>query len=287
MKYPPISAVGVARHAAALGMVGEEDLRDTPTTRPAPTASRIDPITVGVAGPDAVDPVAVADVGGEAPAHVRVDDEVLELGRQPVMPGHRSAVEMVGDAAPQRRLTDRVDGRGSGPRTASATSECSVTPDAKRLAEGPRRQPLVALVRIGVAEHVLEQFRRGDPRQGGHAEDPVVGRDRPRHRAAGRRGRRSIRSGPVSAPTTSANGEPWLRARPARRRRRRPARRGRAASRAASAAARPSSSIVCTSASQPCSNQAPRSAADARRTPPRSCRAARGSPCRGGGCRAS
>ena len=39
-------------------------------------------------------------------------------------------------------------------RTASATSECSVTPDAKRLAERPRRQPLVAVLRIGVAEHV-------------------------------------------------------------------------------------------------------------------------------------
>ena len=65
---------------------------------------------VGVAGPDAVDPVAVADVGGETPAHVGIDDEVLELGRQPVMPGHRPAVEMVGDAAPQHRLTDRVDG---------------------------------------------------------------------------------------------------------------------------------------------------------------------------------
>jgi len=57
------------------------------------------PRSEGITVADAVDPVAVADVGGKSPPHVWIDDEVLELDRKSVLPGHRPAMEVVGDAA--------------------------------------------------------------------------------------------------------------------------------------------------------------------------------------------
>ena len=154
--------------------------------------------------------------------------------------------------ASERSLADRVV---CAKRLADGLGDERVQRDAcgQGLANERVGEPLVARLRIVVAEHVVEQLRSRDPCQRRHAQDPVVRRGRPRRRSADRRGRRAMRSAPVSAPTRAPAEirDCAGRARRHRRRRavdrravvRRRRRRGRA------------SSIVCTTASHPWSNQ--------------------------------
>ena len=98
---------------------------------------------------------------------------MLEIGRQPVLPGDCSPVKVISDPPTKGRLTKRIAGtqlfsyRLGDQRVQSQ-------PVDQRLAERAITEPFVAVLRITVTEHILQQFRRGDSGNRGDTEDPVA-----------------------------------------------------------------------------------------------------------------
>ena len=117
-----------------------------------------------------VNAVRAVAVPAEAPAQRRVADQLGEIVRERVAVAHGLHVGKVGELAAHVARANTGEWRSECSRSAAANNACRATPSPSGSANARVAEPLIVRRCVVDLEHGGEQFRRGDPREGGRDE---------------------------------------------------------------------------------------------------------------------